>query len=65
MNNGGEKLLRQVEEEKKIYWEEVRRLRVAMVEKEKMVVVMKQLNVTMLHVGSFVVTDGDGRGGGG
>ena len=65
MNNGGEKLLRQVEEEKKIYWEEVRRLRVAMVDKEKMVVVMKQLNVTMLHVGSFVVTDGDGRGGGG
>ncbi|KAF3511693.1 hypothetical protein F2Q69_00002426 [Brassica cretica] len=30
-----------------------------------MVVVMKQLNVVMLHVGSFVVTDGDGRGGGG
>ncbi|KAF3522835.1 hypothetical protein F2Q69_00051656 [Brassica cretica] len=38
---------------------------VAMVEKEKMVVVMKQLNVAMPHVGSFVVTDGDGRRGGG
>ncbi|KAF2562953.1 hypothetical protein F2Q70_00015581 [Brassica cretica] len=56
MNDGGEELPRKVEEEKKICWEEVRRLRAAMV------VVMKQLNVVMLHVGSFVVTDGDGRG---
>ena len=38
---------------------------VVMVEKEKMVVVMKQLNVAMPHMGSFVVTDGDGRRGGG
>ncbi|KAG2281161.1 hypothetical protein Bca52824_052381 [Brassica carinata] len=56
MNDGGEELPRKVEEEKNICWEEVRRLRAAMV------VVMKQLNVVMLHVGSFVVTDGDGRG---
>ena len=60
----GEKLPRKVEEEKKIYWEKVKRLKVTMVKKEKMVVVMKQLNVAMLHVGSFVVTDGDGRRGG-
>ena len=59
MNDGGEELPQKVEEEKKICWEEVKRLRVAMV------VVMKQLNVAMLHVGSFIVTDGDGRGGGG
>ncbi|KAF3522837.1 hypothetical protein F2Q69_00051657 [Brassica cretica] len=38
---------------------------VTMVEKEKMVVMMKQLNVAMPHVGFFVVTDGDGRRGGG
>ena len=56
MNDRGEELPRKVEEEKKICSEEVRRLRAAMV------VVMKQLNVVMLHVGSFVVTDGDGRG---
>ncbi|KAG2287291.1 hypothetical protein Bca52824_046895 [Brassica carinata] len=65
MNDGGEELPRKVEEEKKIFWEEVRRLQVEIVEKEKMVVVMKQLNVVMLHVESFVVTNGDGRGGGG
>lgn len=35
----------------------------AMVEEEKIMVVMKQLNVVMLHVGSFVITDCD-RGGG-
>ena len=58
MNDGGEELPQKLEEEKKICREEVKRLRVAMV------VVMKQLNVAMLHVGSFVVTDGDGRGGG-
>ncbi|KAF2567052.1 hypothetical protein F2Q68_00026638 [Brassica cretica] len=63
MNDGVEELPRKVEEEKKICWEEVRRLQVEMVEKEKMVVVMKQLNVAMLHVESFVVTNGDGRGG--
>ena len=35
---------------------------VAMVEEENTVVVVKQLNVAMLHVGSFVITNCDGGG---